>query len=152
MLEGVRFHVPASKTVSEGEVESLQEKSSLSLSGVSPCCSQIWKISVVCPDHKRLLRDLRSVSPLLSTSRQLPTVHDCPHHNFSSGHLFLFWSLEEDCERTAPTLETEASTSTMICFVGSGWLRTGVVVKSLFNRVKALSASSVHAKEEDVEV
>lgn len=51
-----------------------------------------------------------------------------------------FWSLMSRCDSTAPTMESEASTPTTNCRLGSGWERMGAEVKKDFNLVKAASA------------
>lgn len=56
------------------------------------------------------------------------------------------------CESTAPTPESEASTSTMNWWPGSGWERMGAEVRSVFSLEKAVSASSPHGKVWRVEV
>lgn len=56
------------------------------------------------------------------------------------------WSLGDFWERTARTPVYEASTSTINCLEGSGWVSVGALVNSYLSLVKAESSSEVHFK------
>ncbi|XP_070849822.1 Fc receptor-like protein 5 [Chaetodon trifascialis] len=63
-----------------------------------------------------------------------------------------FRSEGERWDRTAPTPESEASTSTTNCAVGSGWDKTGAETNKDFNLAKATSASGIHTNGTFTEV
>lgn len=54
--------------------------------------------------------------------------------------------------KTAPTLVSEASTSTTNCLVESGWMSNGAPVNKAFRVLKACSASSSQENASLVEV
>jgi len=56
------------------------------------------------------------------------------------------------CESTAPTPVSEASTSTMNCKAGSGWMRTGAELNGSLSSPSGISASGVQRKGMEVEV
>lgn len=141
--EGIRLFVLWTGSIGRNEVESREYWPPALMRVKMFSFLKVGKVFMVCPDDHGQFNSLQPVVPVLESqinSKQLTVtslVVPCYGRQSTRKQGCSLLSCSLTLERTAPTPESEESTSMVNCFDVSGWMRMGALGNFSCNSLNA---------------